>query len=87
MSGQHSVLRVYPDFRTEERRSESFTTTQMLVERLSALGVKGLDPVRSFPGTGSLDAMWTNVEVPQGTLEAFGKGPNYSRRMVAPAAA
>jgi hypothetical protein len=76
LSGQHFVLRVYPEFRPEERRSESYTSTVLLVNRLSELGVKGLDPARSFPGCGSLDAMWTNVEVDKVMLERFGKGLN-----------
>jgi len=75
MSGQHFVLRVYPQFRLEERRSESFTSTAALVERLAALGVPRMDPGRSFPGGGGvLDAIWTSVEVPQETFEGFGNG-------------
>ena len=87
ITGQHFVLRVYPEFRSEERRSENFTSTEMLVDRLASLGVEGLDPARSFPGGGSLDAMWTNIEVPQVTLEGFGKGANYASNRAKYAAA
>lgn len=81
MGGQHFVLRVYPEFRPEERRWESFTSAERLVKRLAELGVAGMNNVaRSFPdGGGVLDAVWTNVEVPQEALECFGKGVSYRR--------
>jgi hypothetical protein len=74
MGGQHFVLRVYPQFRWEERRSENFTRSELLVERLAELGVPRMDPGRSFPEAGgTLDAVWTNVEVPESTLDGFGR--------------
>ena len=58
----------------EERRAESFTNSRMLVERLAALGVPKMDPVRSFPNLGgALDAVWTNIEVSEETFENFGR--------------
>jgi hypothetical protein len=78
MAGRHFVLRVYPQFRPEERRQESFTNSVLLVDRLVELGVPRMDPARSFPdGSGILDAAWTNVEVQQETLEGFGKGAGF----------
>ena len=79
MGGQHFVLRVYPEFRPEERRRESFTSAERLVKRLSELGIAGMDnAAKSFPeGGGVLDAVWTNVEVPPETLKSFGKGVGY----------
>jgi len=74
VSGQHFVLRVYPQYRPEERLAESFTNSRTLVERLAALGVPKMDPIRSFPDLGGvLDAVWTNIEVPDGTYERFGR--------------
>jgi hypothetical protein len=74
IGGQHFVLRLYPQYHAEERRAESFTNTRTLVERLLALGVPKMDPVRSFPNLGGvLDAVWTDIEVPQGTFERFGR--------------
>lgn len=79
MSGQHFVVRVYPEFRPEERLSESFTSAERLVRRLAELGVPGMNDTEGgfSNGNGVLDAVWTNVEVPQETLECFGKGVRY----------
>jgi hypothetical protein len=78
LGGQHFVLRVYPEFQPEKRRWESFTSAERLVERMSSLGVPGMNhAARSFSGGGVLGAVWTNVEVPQETLEGFGKGVSY----------
>jgi hypothetical protein len=85
VSGQHFVLRVYPQFRLEERRAESFTDSKFLVERLAMLGVPKLDPARSFPDLGgALDAIWTNVSVPEETFESFGRfgGHAYGERIL-----
>jgi hypothetical protein len=89
LCGQHFVLRLYPEFMTEKRRSESFTSAQSLVERLEALGVPRMDPGRSFPDDvgGLLDAMWTNIEVPQNTFESFGKNGSRSSSEDSPVAA
>lgn len=74
VSGQHFVLRVYPQYRPEERLAESFTNSRALVERLTALGVPKMDPVRSFPNLGgALDALWTNIDVPDEAYERFGR--------------
>ena len=80
LAGQHFVLRVYPQFLPEERARESFTSAQRLVQRLADLGVAGIrDAEESFPkGVGSLDAIWTNVDVPTKTLEDFGRGMTYA---------
>ena len=73
VGGQHYVLRVYPQFRWEERRSESFVSSEALVERLAVLGVPRMDPQKCFPRVGgTLDAVWTSVEIPAETLEGFG---------------
>jgi hypothetical protein len=73
MGGQHFVVRVYPQFRPEERRSESYTSTRTMVERLVALGVPRMDPDKSFPDAGGiLDAVWTSVDVPSETFTGFG---------------
>lgn len=86
--GQHFVLRLYPQFLTDKRRCENFNSAQSLVERLAALGVPRMDPDRSFPDVGGLlDAMWTNIEVPQETFERFGKNAVRSSGGVAPVAA
>jgi hypothetical protein len=75
LSGQHYVLRLYPQFRWDERRAESFTNARGLVERLAVLGVPKMDPGRSFPELGGvLDAVWTNIEVPRETFASFGRG-------------
>lgn len=74
VGGEHFVLRLYPQFRPDERRVERFTSAPLLVERLAALGVPRMDPFRSFPNLGGvLDAIWTNVEVPQRLFEIFGR--------------
>jgi hypothetical protein len=79
VGGQHYVLRVYPQFQWEERRSESFVSSEALVERLALLGVPRMDPKKSFPRVGgTLDAVWTNVEIPDETLEGFGKSGTWS---------
>jgi hypothetical protein len=79
MGGQHFVVRVYPQFRPEERRSESFTSTRMLVERLVVLGVPRMDPDKSFPDAGGiLDAVWTSVDVPLETFAGFGRVGSHS---------
>lgn len=79
--GQHFVLRVYPQFRPEMRERESFTSAERLVERLAELGVAGMNnAAMRFPeGGGVLDAVWTNVEVPQETLDGFGNGATHPR--------
>ncbi|MDP9050418.1 MAG: hypothetical protein M3O31_06785 [Acidobacteriota bacterium] len=85
ISGQHFVVRVYPQFKAEDRRAESFTSAFLLVERLGYLGVPKMDPVRSFPNLGgALDAIWSNVEVPEGVFENFGRfgGYTYGSRIV-----
>jgi hypothetical protein len=85
ISGQHFVLRVYPQFRAEDRRAESFTSPVSLVERLGYLGVPRMDPVQSFPNLGgALDAVWSNIEVPDGVFEDFGRfgGITYGSRIV-----
>jgi hypothetical protein len=85
VSGQHFVLRVYPQYRSEERHAESFTNSRTLVERLATLGVPKMDPIRSFPNLGGvLDAIWTNIEVPDGAYEKFGRfgGRSYGERML-----
>jgi hypothetical protein len=88
VGGQHFVLRVYPQFRWEDRRSESFTSSELLVERLAALGVPRMDPQKSFPRVGgTLDAVWTNVEVAEETLEGFGRVGSRLAGGVAPIAA
>jgi hypothetical protein len=67
-------LRLYPQFRLEERRSETFTSPIPLVERLLTLGVSEMDPGKSFPKLGgALDAMWSNVEIPRETFQSFGR--------------
>jgi hypothetical protein len=74
LSGQHFVLRLYPQFLWDERRAESFTSAKALVERLTALGVPRMDPVRSFPNLGGiLDAKWDNIDVPKETFDEFGR--------------
>ena len=74
LSGQHFVLRLYPQFRWHERRAESFTDAGSLVDRLADLGVARLDPGRSFPNLGgALDAMWDNIEVPREMFDGFGR--------------
>lgn len=74
LSGQHFVLRLYPQFRWHERRAENFTDAGSLVERLADLGVARLDPGRSFPNLGGiLDAMWNNIDVSRDTFESFGR--------------
>ena len=84
MGGQHFVVRVYPQCRPEERRSESFTSTRMLVERLVALGVPRMEPDKSFPnGGGILDAVWTSVDVPLEMLGSFGGASRSSGATVA----
>jgi hypothetical protein len=68
------VLRLFPEFEWESRRSERFTSAQKLVERLSALGLQKMDPKRCFPErAGGLDATWTNVEVPRAVVDGFGR--------------
>jgi hypothetical protein len=74
LSGEHFVLRLYPQFRSEKRRAETFTSARSLVKRLTALGVPEMDPWRSFPDLGgNLDAVWTNIDVPGETFEEFGR--------------
>lgn len=78
MAGRHFVVRVYPQFKSEERRQESFTDSERLVDRLVELGVPRMNPVRSFPDAGGvLDAVWTNVDVPPQTLDGFGRGASF----------
>jgi hypothetical protein len=74
LSGQHYVLRLYPQFRWDERRAERFTSAGSLVERLEDLGVQRMDPGRSFPNLGGiLDAVWNNIDVPREIFESFGR--------------
>ena len=78
LGGLHFVLRLYPEFQPEKRLWESFTSAESLVERMASLGVPGMNnAAHNFSGAGVLDAVWTNVEVPQETLETFGKGVSY----------
>jgi hypothetical protein len=74
LGGQHFVLRLFREFDWESRRSERFTSSLTLVERLASLGLPRMDPGRCFPEKGGgLDAVWTNIEVPQAVLEDFGR--------------
>ena len=74
LGGQHFVLRLFREFDWESRRSERFTSSRALVERLTSLGLPSMDPQRCFPEAGGgLDAVWTNIEVPQDTLDGFGR--------------
>jgi hypothetical protein len=76
--GQYFVLRVFGEPDWENARLERFINSRALVERLVALGLPRMDPLRCFPEKGGgLDAVWTDVEVPQEMLDGFGRGGGY----------